>query len=633
VVALPGLFLILLWLFLLARDPRQRAIRCLMRGFVLTGVWLVLLTEVLSLPGWISQSSLGAAWGVGCLILAVGVIARRARLAERLPVSFLATRGEWGLVAAVGVVLAVTAAVAWLAPPQTWDSLNYHMARVAHWAQLHAVQPFATGIEVQNSRSPGAEFGVLQLYVLASGDRWVNFVEWAAMAGSVIGVAGLATQLGLRRPAPLLSAVYAATIPMGIVQASSTMTDYVVALWLVATAGEVIGMARDPSPNRAVVYAGAGAGLAMVTKPTAAPYLLALFLIAVVGLLRQRPARVPWAAAALGLAVLLVVNLGAWARNTAIYGDPLSGGDQLAVHANQVRDVRGLVSNTVRNVALHLGTPSPHVNKALTLALLELHRLIGLDANDPRTTAHGVFEVDEITTNENKTGNLIHFLIGAAAVGYVIARRKVFDPEVIALMVAVLGGFVLFGWVFKWQIFGSRYHLALFVLLAPIAGGAMGGALSRRGSLAVGGLMLLGCLPWLVGVASRPIVPLPGEANSGSVLSEPRVDLLFANGPYLKEPYSEMARAIRQAQCEMVWVSLAGNQAEYPLWVLLGAPREGILLEWNVAGTPSARFARTEPAPCAVICEGCENDSRVAGLSLAWEYDTFRLYLAQGQAQ
>ncbi|HLE23588.1 MAG TPA: hypothetical protein VI701_04695, partial [Anaerolineales bacterium] len=226
-VALPGLFLILLWLFLLARDPRQRAIRCLMQGFVLTGVWLVLLTEVLSLPGWISQSSLGAAWGVGCLILAVGVIARRARLAERLPVSFLATRGEWGLVAAVGVVLAVTAAVAWLAPPQTWDSLNYHMARVAHWAQLHAVQPFATGIEVQNSRSPGAEFGVLQLYVLASGDRWVNFVEWAAMAGSVIGVAGLATQLGLRRPAPLLSAVYAATIPMGIVQASSTMTDYV----------------------------------------------------------------------------------------------------------------------------------------------------------------------------------------------------------------------------------------------------------------------------------------------------------------------------------------------------------------------------------------------------------------------
>ena len=631
-VILPGLFLILLWVFLLARHPQQGAIRCLTRAFVVTGVWLVLLTEGLSLVGWISRLSLSAAWGLGCLVLVFGVMAHRARLADRLAArGFTATPGQWGLVGALGVVFAVTAVVAWLAPPQTWDSLNYHMARVAHWAQLHAVRPFATGIEVQNSRSPGAEFGVLHLYVLAAGDRWVNFIEWAAMVGSVVSVAGLAMQLGLRRPAPLLTAVYAATIPMGIVQASSTMTDYVVALWLVATAGEVIGMARDPSPGGAVVYAGAGAGLAMVTKPTAAPYLLALFLLAVVGVWRARPVRIPWAATAVGLVLLLALNLGAWTRNTMIYGDPLSGGDQLSVHANQVRDVRGLVSNTVRNVALHLGTPSPHLNKALTLGVLELHRLLGLDANDPRTTAHGVFEVDEPTTNENKTGNLVHLLIGVAAAGYVVARRRAFDPAALAYLIAVLGGFVLFCWMFKWQVFGSRYHLPFFVLFAPIAGAAIGRAFSWRGSLVVGWLMLFGSLPWLIGVASRPVMPLPGEANTGSVLSEPRMDLLFANGPYLEVRYTEMAAAIRADQCDTVWISLAGNQAEYPLWVLLGAPRDGLWIEWNVAGTPSAKFARTEPAPCAVICEGCANTDRVAGLPLAWEYDTLRLYLVQGE--
>jgi hypothetical protein len=257
--------------------------------------------------------------------------------------------------------------------------------------------------------------------------------------------------------------------------------------------------------------------------------------------------------------------------------------------------------------------------------------MLGLDANDPRTTAHGVFGIDEPTTNENKTGNLIHLLVGVAAGTYVIVRRKVFDPVVLLYLLVVGAGFVIFCWMFKWQVFGSRYHLAFFVLMAPIAGGAIGRAFSWRGSLAVGWLLLLSCLPWLLGVSSRPIVPLPGEANTGSVLSEPRLDLLFANGPYLKAPYTEMAQAIRGAQCDNVWISLTGNQAEYPLWVLLGAPRKDLRIEWSVAGTPSARFAQAEPAPCAVICEGCEGAERVAGLPLAWGYDTFRLYLAPAQ--
>jgi len=106
---------------------------------------------------------------------------------------------EWSLVLIVIVALSATAIVAYAAPPNRWDSLTYHMARVAHWAQAGSLGHYATGIERQNLMAPGAEIGMLHAYVLAQGDRLVNFPEWLAMVASVIGAAALAGRLGASR--------------------------------------------------------------------------------------------------------------------------------------------------------------------------------------------------------------------------------------------------------------------------------------------------------------------------------------------------------------------------------------------------------------------------------------------------
>ena len=120
------------------------------------------------------------------------------------------------------------------------------MPRVAHWAQNQSVEHFATGIEQQNSRPAFAEYAILQFYVLAQGDRLANFVEWLAMFGSVIGVSLLAGLLGASLAGQFLAAIFVASLPMGIIQASSTMNDYVVGLWLVCFAEVFLSIWLEP---------------------------------------------------------------------------------------------------------------------------------------------------------------------------------------------------------------------------------------------------------------------------------------------------------------------------------------------------------------------------------------------------
>jgi hypothetical protein len=296
------------------------------------------------------------------------------------------------------------------------------------------------------------------------------------------------------------------------------------------------------------------------------------------------------------------------------------------VHANEALGLDGQISNVLRNAALQLGTPSPHVNRALALAILEVHQLLGISPNDPRTTAHGYFKVDTPTTRENTTSNPAQAYLGLVAVGVVFFRRDASrDLKVLAL--AALAGFWIFSTVFKWQIFGSRYHLVFFILWAPVAGAVLARLVGRRGTRALALALFLLCLPWLLSIRSRPLVPVPGNSLVGSVLTESRERLLLANGLYLLTPYQEMAGLIQEAGCGAVGLALGGNSAEYPLWVFLGFPRTDRHIEWLVAGTPSARLTPAAFTPCAVICEGCARDDLFRGLPRAYARSGFVLFL------
>jgi hypothetical protein len=600
------------------------------RSLILFGAYLTLGTEALSLVRGITPAGLSLLWlAPSCVAIGLLVYRKRRGTEIRWPAPRLPKGGsEWVMLGILVLVAVLTGIVAVMAPQTIWDSLTYHMARVAHWTQNRSLAHYATGIPRQNYMSPGAELGFLHAYVLAGGDRLANLVQWAAMMSSLLSVAIISRQLGQGRAGQLFAAVFVATLPMGVSQASSTMTDYVVALWLMCVASESLRAAGWEWTSRDPVWISLAAGLAILAKPTAFAFLLPFALWVGVVLLRRQGVRRTVLTVVGAALLLLVVNAGYLGRNLLTYGSALGDPRKVASHSNGVFDLGMVFSNTVRNASLHVGTPWETVNHQVWRLIVGTHFKLGLDVNDPRTSLEtSSFQILVPTPEGIRAGNPLQAVLIVLAVIVVFARvvrRRDGDRRlrIYALIVAL--SFITFSAVFRVSVFGSRYHMPFFVLAGPVVAAALVPVLPRGlvSVLAVG--LLAGARPWVLELDQRSLLP---DKDGRSLLTTDRDELYLPEG--MVYPFQEITDAIEKASCDSVGVMLGGDSAEYPLWPYLRAPREDLIIEWIVAGTPSERYRRADFEPCAVVCDGsCPGDwVTVRGLPLRLNVAGFRLFM------
>src|SRR6185503_13117846 len=427
----------------------------------------------------------------------------------------------------------VTLAVALVAAPNTWDSMTYHLPRVAHWAANGSVEHYPTSIDRQLWQPPVAEYFVLLAYVgLGGSDRLANLPAWLAAAGSVLAATEMARLLGRSASERRLAAFVAATIPGLILEATSTQTDIVAAFWVAVVA--YLALAECVAPTwrwTAFAWMGAALGLAIATKATALPFGLPWVLVAIVPALRARRAGIVVGGVAIAIAGVLALEAGPWFRNLLVFNGPLGPSTIQRLLRPPGMDPQTVLGNLVANLAIHAGTPWSTVNAWMADAVRSLHRMLGRDTA-VLYPFFGGYRVDRWTTHENVAGNPLH--LGLALLGGVLAlrswrtRRPGALPYVGALALCV----VLLGATVRWQPFNARLHLPLFVLLAPGIAIAMR-RLGRAGStLAAIGLFVVSLLP-LLGNATRPVVTpaaiplaMPGVQ---SVFVAPRLEQSFAS--------------------------------------------------------------------------------------------------------
>ena len=598
-----------------------------LRTAVLSATYLVLSLEALSLFKAISWASLAVLW----FLPGIGAWISLNRLRDqghvfRLPSTNLKPdRWEWVMAGILGAILAITFLVAWLTPPQTWDSLSYHLSRVAHWAQNHSIGHYLTGIERQNSMSPAAELLVLNSYVLTGGDRLANFPQWLAMVGSLVGVSLVAGLLSANRFAQWLAVVFAATLPIGIAQASGTATDYVATFWTVCVAAETIQYAQN-NDRRALAFASLAAGLAILTKPTVVPYILPIAAWIAILLIRRHGWMNAGKWGAVALVIVLGINAGYLSRNLLTYGGFANPSD-LDYHSNQLRTLPGWISITMRNAGLQAGLPnSPIWNELVYKVILRVHLIFGLGLEDPRTTLAGYFQVRPPSTHEDFASNPYHAYLIVAVSALMIPLRKRIKRWTALYAACLVAGFLVFSFIYKWQIFGVRFQLLFFVLFAPFVGVVLSSLPVKIPGMFIAVSLFILAFPWLFSTESRPI--FPQNEQGFSILSSPREELYGYYDPWAFEKIRQVSAYVQERDCSQVGLVLHGDDPEYLYWIALGAPRENLRIEWIVSGTPSTRYTPGDFQPCAILCKGCGVDpSSMRGLPLYTETSGYTVYM------
>ncbi len=464
------------------------------------------------------------------------------------------------LAVVAGLVLAYELALVLTAPPNNWDSLTYHLARAAAWAQHGGVYwiPNAPTARI-NEFQPLAEQEILFLFVATGTGALFALPQYLAQLAIVVGIYAAARRLGYGQGASAAAALLFVTLTVVALESTTAQNDLVAASCAVAATALILhGRSID------LALAGVAIGLGLGVKLTTAFVLPVLFALA---LLRGRRS-----AGVLGVAAAAAfLALGAWGyvRNLAATGHALGYGEGRVEHTAspsfpgsvstayrvvyRMLDLSGFGTWTVLVLGLaaaallaaavgaalgarqfsraHLaGTAvgaaallSPVIVLGAAYAFHGLASVVRLPVNSKDSTS-GAFSWDvgrQVAEDYSSFGPLGGVAILAVVGGAVLALSRGIDPRrlVVALTLPIF--VVLFGLTAKYNPWVSRLLIVPVAVTMPLCA-----TLFRRRSAGLAIVTVAALTVTLAHVRNvlKPIGrsgPLPWELSQAEALSNP----------------------------------------------------------------------------------------------------------------
>ena len=465
----------------------------------------------------------------------------------------------------ITVILIITLFIAVTVVPNNWDSMTYHLPRVEHWLQNGSLAFYPIHEHQQNDLGPLTEIIMLQWRAITGGDRLATLVQWLAMAGSLMGVALIASRFEGGARTQLLAMLFCATLPIGILQSTSTKNNYVVTFFFIFFIERLI-VARKTYEPVAVIEAALAIAMAILAQPIAVIWGLPFGVWFAAPLIRQ-PRR---AAAVLGLFVIAAVLpcLGHYGRIVKAYGRP-------APPMAKMLDTASFgFGQTMDSLLLHsfseIAGPSSKVNAPIMSTINQISGALGWSEHRADTVLYYTPVDLPASTDEVTAGNPLHFVIAVASV--IAALWWLVRGRARALGLYSLcgvAGYLLFVSLVRWNPWVTRFHMPLLLALSPVVG--IVGTELRRIRPLVNVLALVLCVssvPFLVHNPHRPLLPHP------YLLDDP-IKTMFEWRPDMLARYSSVIGHIRDKRCRQIWLLPLDDHYfhldpwEFPYWYML----------------------------------------------------------------
>ncbi|NJD76123.1 MAG: hypothetical protein FIB08_03360 [Candidatus Methanoperedens sp.] len=378
-------------------------------------------------------------------------------------------------------IFITTVFISIITPSNNWDSMTYHMSRAAYWYQHGTIDHFFTNNLRQNVNPVVAEIGILWTFLFAREDLFANLIQWTSLVFSSVALYAVCRKFGFEQQTSLLTTLTFLSLPMVILQASTSQNDLITAAFImIAVYFTFIGLNNDKLNLPHLFLAGLSLGLAVGTKGYALFFLPGFFIFSLLTISRSKELKrtnksfMYIGCCLLGILLFSTYN---WVQNFASYGNLLSDGDSTEYAKVVDPNITTLISNIIRYWISFFDLPISYFQDVLYNFVDLIHSIIGIGISSERTTI-GKFDVAQIILSQDSAyfGPLGFFLIWPGIIAAILVlifkyfKKEKIDSKlshVIAILGLSISFFLVFSFLLKWQPWGGRLLVAFVLTSMP----------------------------------------------------------------------------------------------------------------------------------------------------------------------
>lgn len=523
--------------------------------------------------------------------------------------------------------------------PYNWDSMSYHLPRLAHWIQNESVMPYATHIDRQVGSTTLTSYVTLLVYMFSGKrDIFLNLVQCFAYITNAVFVYGIARKLNANKNFSVAASVLYLAMPIAFVEATTTQNDNYTTMWLlffvyllVDFFDKDLSLQYTKSNRDKVVFAAASLGFGYLAKPSVC-FAMVIFLFFILWNVIKRKDHYKDIFKLLGWALVsfVVTVLPQFLFNMMVYGKALPDGVGKRQLVGTLQP-NYLFLNFMKNFTYNLGNSVITKSKEyLSSFLYGLADICNVVLDDPAISEDGgAYGFSSHPYGCDTALNpLVLFLAIFAVIWCVIRIRKQGSKQVQFTLFTMIA-YIVFCVFLRWEHYISRYLAAYFALFCPMIAiqfqdfyGAIKNMNIRR--IVVVALCVICAVNYYLAVE-----------NVYKIETKEYPDSYFYHVGGWKNDYVAICDNIVERQYKTIGYIVEPGGYEYPLWGLLNSRMDDFRVEHievenelsryeDKTFTPDCIFAIDRRGADSMVVNGCEYQKIMS-------LDEYKMYLYEKQ--
>jgi Dolichyl-phosphate-mannose-protein mannosyltransferase len=387
----------------------------------------------------------------------------------------------WLLGIGIGAVYLIGAVTILIVPPNNYDSMTYHLARVGYWIQHHSVLTWPTANLRQTSSPMNAELGLLWTIQLWGTDQLAGFVQWLAVPFAMAAIFGIARLMGARITQGIFAGLVWATFPEIIFQSTSAQNDLVTSAFFIIMV-YLLALGMRSGDKKILLLSSLAMGLALGAKVTV-PFMLPgmavwLVMLWIQGGRKGFRSLLVWGLGS--LAAFLLFGAFTYAQNILVYHTPVpidepEAGRESFSYSRKTLLFSNLVIYSYQ--ALDLSCLPPVLADPLLTAKAQIFPLVFKKLGNPvgqaiqsKLMPSNVFNAGTPPSEDTAWfGPLAFLLLIPAGIYQAVQGLRRKDSLRLGLVLMAAGFWIMLSMLLFWSPYKGRYFVIAFTVLAPFA--------------------------------------------------------------------------------------------------------------------------------------------------------------------